>query len=230
MIVYDNKLVSSDWHILHKNIALYEYEYRKNFFPDTQKNLSKDELQDFLENANDKEINTFLKIHNQNFLIYLKEEIDKKIEQNQINEFINLGDFIFNISENKIKLLKELDLEKYIFDIFDLLKNKWIKLEIILGNHCAWVLENDEFRNYYLKFFDKINIYKYENHIAYTHYPVGFKEGYKNSQDNECLINKTNKLESKNPKLNIHWHTHQRSFDWYEEIKYINAWWGNKLI
>lgn len=228
MIVYDKKLISSDWHILHKNIALYEYEYRKQFFPDQKNNLSKEKLEHFFAAANENEINNFLKIHNQNFLVYLKAKLNKKISENKISKFINLGDFIFNISENKIKLLKDLDIEKHIFDIFDLLKNKWIRSEIILGNHCVWVLEDEKLKKYYSNFFDEIKIYKYENNIVYTHYPIGFVEWYNNNQDSNYLIDETNKLENKyNPRINLHWHVHHRSFEWDKKMQYINAWWWN---
>ena len=37
---YNNKIISADWHLLHKNINLYEFPKRKEFFIDTYQDIA----------------------------------------------------------------------------------------------------------------------------------------------------------------------------------------------
>ncbi len=228
MILYNNKLITSDRHILHTNIAVYEYERRYAFFPYS---IYKQELVNFLNKWKNKDRNYFIKHHNINFLSFLKNKIKNIIHQ--IDEFIHLGDFVFNVSDYKIQKLKELEIKSCIDEIFDIFEKNNITKQIIIWNHCESILYKKSLNSFYLDYFDEISYYKQDKtkQIIYTHYPVWFVP-YKNETVPDFFQQQNARLlkDLQGFSLNIHWHTHDRDYKCENTgLNYISAWWWKCL-
>jgi len=222
-IIDKNILINSDWHLNHKNIWIYEFEKRKQFINKDKYPYinTKEDLELFYEKniLNWQEIlNTEFYLDTEyNMLLQIKDVLIKVLLASNIKEYINLGDFLFNISKNKI--LDYTNTKNFILvkEIFNILKEKWINRTLFIGNH-----DEKEFSLFYYNFFDKIKEYQFDKWwILWSHFP--FNEDTKNFKYLEDI-----EYIKQNIKVSIHWHTHsnianESKFNNNLHIKYINT-------
>jgi len=149
---------------------------------------------------------------------YIINQYKKKIIENidNFNTFIDLWDFIFNITNIKIDILIKTWLFIKLKEIFDFLKEHGVYRVLVLWNH-----DNIKYKDFYYIFFDKILEYwtTYNNWILelYTHIPF-LKKEYNYKTKIEYNINKdiyqwlSNLIENgtiiSSNIINIHWHLH----------------------
>ena len=219
----DNKiLVNSDWHLNHKNIWLYEFEKRKQFINKDKYPFitNSNQLKKFYENniLNWQEnLNTEFYLDSEyNMLLKIKKNLIDILNNYNIKEYVNLWDFLFNISDKKIIEYTETKNFLLLLDIFWILKDYNIYRILFLGNH-----DKENFNLFYYNFFDKIKTNEFSNWILWSHFPFSEKsKPFKNLENLEII--------KKNIKMCIHWHTHsnianESNFKEYKHIKYINT-------
>jgi len=217
----DDILINSDWHLNHKNIWIYEFEKRQIFInKEKYSNInSKKDLENFY-NKNElewnKDLNTKFYLDTEyNMLLRIKKDLKNILQNYTIKEYINLGDFLFNISENKIQEYTKTKNYELVLEIFNIFKKKNINTTLFLGNH-----DNPKFVTFYYNFFNNIKEYEYNNGILLSHYPF--------NKDN-IFFQKIKNIDyiENNIKLSIHWHTHNNipkelKDERYKHIKYVN--------
>lgn len=205
----------SDLQIPHMNLLKYEEEARL-LLPGILDSLWNEITKDTLDTYSKEEKNQFL-IKSVDFILdqyfnHIKENIDS------FDTFIDLWDFIFNISSSKIK---ELEVNWHLVklqSIFDYLKNNDKKRILVLGNH-----DHIEYDKFYKDFFDEIipNIFlineKERKLDIFCHYPLTTKEyDYRNKKwlpgFNMGIPDLSKKFSSLKEKGFIitdnHWHVH----------------------
>lgn len=240
--IYKNKIISSDWHLLHPNIFVYEYEKRKSLLKSfVSKNeynrldelffnfelKTKDE-QDFIykeakrilfSGKSKDEKNKFL-IDTNYFMLSLFLEELKKVDLSKINEYLNLWDFLFEVLNDKINFLLNSRLKTKLFEIHNLLKSHNIKRILILGNHDHGSLVNESIKEFYSSLFDEVVLQIQEGPDLFIHHPLWCsKSPY--PPKGAFLELDLNLISNKNTILNCHhWHIHSSKLEW--NLKWIN--------
>jgi len=242
--IYKNKIISSDWHLLHPNIFIYEYEKRKILLKPFVTNEIFNKLEklylDFDLKTNDEknivykeaklilfwgrtkeEKNTFLVNTNYFMLSSFLEEL-KKVDFSLINEYLNLWDFLFEVWNDKINFLLNSRLKTKLYEIHDLLKQKNIKRILILWNHDHESLTKESIKNFYESLFDEISLKKQEDSEIFIHHPIGCSKspypprGTFLNLDQELILNKE-------IRICHHWHIHSSKLEGnLKGIQYIN--------
>jgi calcineurin-like phosphoesterase family protein len=205
-------IISSDWHVLHRNIYWFLPEARK-IISDTE-NTTRLSYPEFIE----AEVRTYRKIF---------DLIRDTVEKHSIRRFYFLGDLVFGLNKRResIKKLEVLNEEVPVFfDIFKYLESKKIERKMILGNHDDFQLQNVETRAFYESIFDEISLFICEGNNLYTHFPLGYSNAYDQScgtpEEKFFRINKVfykldKKLlrETKGSQItNFHGHIHTSEF------------------
>jgi len=205
-------IISSDWHVLHRNIYW--------FLPEARKILSEAEdparlsYPEFIK----AEVRTYQKIF---------DLIRETVERRAIRRFYFLGDLVFGLNESRgsIKKLDSLREEVPVFfQIFKYLESQRVERRMILGNHDDFKLRSAKARAFYESIFDDISLFIREGDKLYTHFPVGYSNAYDKSrgtaEEKLFRINKVfYKLDKKllqevggNPIANFHGHIHRGDF------------------
>ena len=240
-----NKILTSDWHLLHKNIFLYEFDKRKQFLKDSIKNIDTifPDIWNNFENKTFKEkeiiykeikqkifwiksnsdVNSLIINANSKFLNLAYHTLEK-MNLSWIKEFYNLGDFIFGLNDEKINIINNSRLHTEINKIHDFFKKKNITRTLILWNHDHYSLSDISVVSYYNTLYDEVCLYKNEWREYFTHHPLWSSNGYFVPKgvfwniDQEILIkNKKGWL------INHHWHIHNNPLDHRESwISYFN--------
>lgn len=223
-IIRDTDLLTSDWHVLHRNIYW--------FLPIERKLLSNCEFPQKLSHKD--------WIAAEQFTYQaLFEQLQEIIEKKPIRDFYFLGDLLFGITSMKEFNLKTSLLKENIkafFDIFALLKSKGIKTHLILGNHDDYKLKKVAIKGFYEKLFDNIDFYHVKGNVIYTHYPLGYSlanKKYKGTPSEKyyrlpkIFARLDQKLLSEiNDEIiiNYHGHTHDKAFGGFlEKVNYRNV-------
>jgi len=193
-------LMTSDFHLFHKNILIYEYEKRKDFIVKENNEINIEK--------------SFIKFYN-----FLLDSLSEIINQYKITKFINCGDYIFNANKKKIELYtKLLNYKKF----YNLLEN--VEKIFILWNHDVdYKWRSKEELILFLKnlwYNEVVYYYEYKNYI-FTHMPIwqsllkdlniAFSIRGEFINIDKELINKL-----KNNKyriINFHWHLHSKDVD-----------------
>lgn len=159
--IHEDTIISSDWHVLHRNIYW--------FLPEVRKIISEAEhparlsYPEFIK----AEATTYQKIF---------DAIRDTVEKRPIRRFYFLGDLVFGL--NKGEATKKLELLReevpVFFEIFEYLKSKKIERRMILGNHDDFQLRYGKARAFYESIFDDISLFVREGNNLYTHFPVGY--------------------------------------------------------
>jgi len=221
--IYEDQIISSDWHVLHRNIYWFLPEARK-MISDAE-NPVRLSFSEFIE----AEVRTYQKIF---------DLIRDTVEKHSIRRFYFLGDLVFGLNKGResIKKLECLNEKNPVFfDIFNYLKSHKIKRIMILGNHDDFKLKNAKICAFYESIFDEISLFIREKNTLYTHFPIG----YSNASDqfrgtpeekffriNKVFYRLDKKLlqETKDYNItNFHGHIHNREFCLpIETIRYHN--------
>jgi hypothetical protein len=164
IFIHQDALISSDWHILHRNIYW--------FLPESRGIISgvKNPKQLLYEQFIEAEENTYQKI------LAL---IQQLVESRKIHQFIFIGDLVFGFNKpkevsKKIQILTQ-KLPVF-FEIFQFLESQGIKRRLILGNHDDFKLKNAKAKSLYNLLFDEIGLFIRDNNYLYTHFPLGYSD------------------------------------------------------
>lgn len=157
MIIHENQLITSDWHILHQNIYWQLPEERKRLTGNQFEKPSGKEAFYTAERA-----------------IYSRilEEIQMTIANNKIERFIHLGDFCF-LKNNRSPIEEIQEHIPVISEIFDFLKQKGISTTMIIGNHDQ---PKHGAGKCVTEYFDDIVNYLWEGNNLFSHYPFGYSQ------------------------------------------------------
>lgn len=212
-------VIISDLQIPQKN--LFEYEYEKRVLPHN----------DLMEIHNIKSKDDISKLYDGWVIDFSRKSFQKYKEIVELNillleenwqkptHLIDLWDFIFNISPEKIDMLKDSWIYQEMKDWFNWIRKMGIKTVLILWNHDKrnYVSQYyDFFDNVYdflflQKDYDTLNIdEKYTEFEFYSHYPITttLVWNFKTKGDEYWILpilNSWFKIVSK------HWHTHSRN-------------------
>lgn len=210
-----NMLFNSDWHLIHRNILLYEYEARKEFIY----NISKEEVEEIIKENDSDTILMLIYTSSHNLMKKLNDELEEILKTETITEYYNLWDFIFNLSKNKLDLFfKEWELRDELYRFFNILKKHNIKSYLILWNHDQWKKWDDFVKLFYDRMFDEVHDYLFiwkEKNILLSHYPFLKKSFH---EEEEKLFKK---IRQKDVMVNIHWHIHTNELNEELKIKHI---------
>jgi len=222
--IKDTDLLTSDWHVLHRNIYW--------FLPEERKKLSNCEFPKKLSHED------WISAEQFTYQALFK-QLQEIIEKKTIQDFYFLGDLLFGITSMKEFNLKNIVLKENLsvfFDIFSLLKSKGIKTHLILGNHDDYKLKKAVVKKFYEDLFDDIDYYYKKGDVIYTHYPLGYSlahNKYKGTASEKYyrLPKFFARLDQKllsginnEAIINYHGHTHAKTFDGFlEKIDYRNV-------
>jgi calcineurin-like phosphoesterase family protein len=226
LLIYINNesIISSDWHVLHRNIYWFLPEQRKLLSAcDVTRGMS------YIE---------YLRVER---CIYnnMLDNVRNVVEDYRIKRFFMLGDFVFGLNKSSIanKIIAELDKSlPVIYEIFRYLKSKGVRCIFIFGNHDDFKLKNKKAIALYEFLFDDIEFYFREANTIYTHFPLGYSianDKTKCTMDEKYYrMNKVfYRLDRKllgdiNGKkiINYHGHIHAGAFVYpYESVEYKNV-------
>lgn len=164
-----NKIISSDWHLFHKNILLYEFEYRKKYLKWTiLENInSVEELEleykkyaELEKNGWNYEIEKAIDKATENFLLDVINSL-LSIDLSKIDEYYNLGDFLFNPNELRLQKIKSKPYNMLINNINEILDFYHIKKFFCIWNHDLPKKVNEKNK----ELIKESDIYKYLNSI-----------------------------------------------------------------
>lgn len=157
-----NLLLSSDWHVLHRNIYWFVSEARSliSGIPDVRK----------LDDA------TFMEAERVTYGKIL-EDTKIHVEQAGVDEFVFLGDLVFGLDKRRGL---EAKLETIATEIpalaalFSYLQEKGIQRTMILGNHDDYKGKNPKAQAFYEAHFDRIVHSVEQDGVLFTHFPLGY--------------------------------------------------------
>ncbi|BAY24702.1 hypothetical protein NIES2100_44980 [Calothrix sp. NIES-2100] len=168
--IHEDTIISSDWHVLHRNIYWFLPEARK-IISDAE-NPARLSFPEFIA----AEVRTYQKIF---------DLIRDTVEKHSIRRFYFLGDLVFGLNKGResIKKLEFLNEEVPVFfEIFKYLESKNIERRMVLGNHDDFKLLNKKVRAFYESIFNEVSLFIREGSNLYTHFPIG----YSNVHDKAC--------------------------------------------
>lgn len=220
--IHEDAIISSDWHVLHRNIYWFLPEARK-IISDTE-NPARLSYPEFIQ----AEVRTYQKIF---------DAIRDAVEKHPVRRFYFLGDLVFGLNKGgearKLELLSE-EVPVF-FKIFEYLKSKKIERRMILGNHDDFQLRSAKARAFYGSIFDGVSLFVREGNNLYTHFPIGYGNAYDQSrgtpEEKFLRINKVfYKLDKKllqetlgSRIENFHGHIHSSEFSSpVENVRYHN--------
>lgn len=231
----------SDLQLAQKNLLMYEYNTRSkaqwldyshkeiSFIIDRLVSINKKDYKTNEEYRIEKEKRT-KEVNNLLFLSckWLLEEYSKRIKENifEFDVFLDLGDLIFNISEEKIQFLQETWLYDQFQENFRELKCKKKKTYLVYWNH-----DKEQYKSFYSRFFTSQSYFLFQESVdkstvkVFTHYPISLEKKGIKEYDDLCeyirFLLKTNRKV-----INIHWHLHTREevddLCLSKEITYVN--------
>lgn len=221
--IHGDTIISSDWHVLHRNIYWFLPESRKII--SEAGNPARLSYSEFIE----AEIRTYQKIF---------DLIRDTVERHSIRRFYFLGDLVFGLNKRRESIKKMNLLNEEIpvfFEIFKYLEIKKIERRMVLGNHDDFKLRDANARAFYESIFDEISLFICEGNDLYTHFPIGFSNAYDQSrgtsEEKYFRINKVfYKLDKKllqktkgHQITNFHGHIHNNEFSLQvENIRHYN--------
>ena len=227
--IHEDTIITSDWHVLHRNICW--------FLPEARKIIS--EAEDPTRLSYPEFIRAEVRTYQKSFDL-----IREMVEKHSIRRFYFLGDLVFGLNEGReeIKKLELLNEEVPVFfEIFKYLKSKKVERKMILGNHDDFKLRNAKARAFYQSIFDEISLFIREGNKLYTHFPVGYSNAYDQSRGtpeeklfriNKVFYKLDKKLlqETKGYQIaNFHGHIHRSEFSLHvENVRRHNMaidWW-----
>lgn len=225
-LIYVNNdiVISSDWHVLHRNIYW--------FLPEERKLLSGGNVNHSM--GYDEYLEAEKRIYQK-----MLNNIQCVIESRNISRFLMLGDFIFGLNKGAIanKIIDELDLHlPVIYEIFEYLKYKGVKCSLVFGNHDDFKLNNAKVKALYDFLFDDVHFYIRDGDVIYTHFPLGYSIANDRTKDTEdAKYYRMNKAFYKIDKellselnsncvTNYHGHIHSGDFLYpHESVEYRNV-------
>lgn len=159
---FENKLLSSDWHVLHQNIYW--------FVPEARSKLTGMEINEGLGKGE------LLTAERKTYQLIL-DEVKEEVEKGGVEHFIFLGDLVFGLNKRK-NLAEKLetiarDIPQF-QDLFDFLKAKGIRRSLLLGNHDDYKLQNAAAHRFYEGIFDDISHHHQSGKAHFTHFPIGY--------------------------------------------------------
>lgn len=210
--VVKNRILTSDWHVLHRNIYW--------FLPDQRATMSgcqdphKLSWQQFLHAERE---------------LYgrLLQAVQWALRETEVREFVMLGDLVFGLERSaglsaRLETLRtELDV---VFDIFRTLEQSGVRRVLLLGNHDDHRQKHSAAQRLYESWFDAIEFFIHEDDTLFTHFPLGYSLARQatlgTSDEKYYRINKTfRKLDERllqavrdRPITNFHGHIHRGPF------------------
>ncbi|MCG8421208.1 MAG: hypothetical protein MJE77_25075 [Proteobacteria bacterium] len=222
--VVDETILTSDWHVLHRNIYWFLPEQRSRLSgAENPKSLS-DEQFVVAERV----------LYNR-----ILHEVERVVSAGGITRFILLGDLIFGLNKHgglghKIDFLR--DELPQIGEIFAFLKESGVQRILLLGNHDDFKLGNARARSLYEALFDEITYYLHEDETLYTHFPLGYsiardktlgtedEKFYRMHKTFQKLDRKLLEAIGEKPVVNYHGHIHQGPFPFaLPNVQYKNV-------
>lgn len=161
--VFEETLLSSDWHVLHRNIYWFLPEQRGALSGAREpQRLSADE---FIE----AERATYRRV---------LDTIETHIASGRpVRRFMFLGDLVFGLNRGGgVSALVErlrADLPVF-FDIFRTLRAAGLQRVLVLGNHDDFKLHHRVARSLYQELFDEVTLSQREGQTLFTHFPLGY--------------------------------------------------------
>jgi len=159
---WDDALVSSDWHVWHRNIYW--------FLPEPRRVLSGAAAPQRLT------ADEFLAAERMTY-DRLLQTIEAAIANGEARRFLFVGDLVFGLSRRggSRALVDALRREvPSFFEIFRMLRAAGVRRVFVLGNHDDFKLRNDAARGLYTELFDEVTPFVREGRVLVTHYPVGY--------------------------------------------------------
>lgn len=168
--LHTDKILSSDWHVLHQNIYW--------FVPEARSLLSGISIQNGITGEE------FLQAERNTYQLIL-DEITAATERQDIRQFIFLGDLVFGLNKRRglAEKLETIAAEIPQFhQLFQHLKSKNIESTLLLGNHDDYKLQNAAARRFYESLFDRITHHILDQDTLYTHFPLGYSRAQEATQ------------------------------------------------
>jgi calcineurin-like phosphoesterase family protein len=161
--VCGDTLLSSDWHVLHRNIYWFLPEQRAAL--SGAKHPEQLSAEEFLE----AERTTYRRV---------LERIKALIASyTPVSRFLFLGDLVFGLNRHGggaalVETLRR-DLPGF-FEIFRILHAAGIQRVLVLGNHDDFKLRSRAVRELYEELFDEITLFIRDDQTLFTHFPLGY--------------------------------------------------------
>jgi calcineurin-like phosphoesterase family protein len=161
--VYGDTLLSSDWHVLHRNIYWFLPAQRAALSGATHpKQLSAQE-------CIDAECVTYRRV---------LERLESLIASSTpVKRFLFLGDLVFGLNRHggAVTLVETLRQKvPCFFEIFRILGAAGIRRILVLGNHDDFKLRNRVARALYEELFDEVTLFVRDGQALFTHFPIGY--------------------------------------------------------
>lgn len=224
LYVHNDSIVSSDWHILHRNIYWFLPAARSRLSgAEDPKRLSSDKFFEAERNTYHRLFATARRI----------------VERQPVECFVFLGDLVFGLNRRARadQILDTLETElSVVLELFEFLASKGIRRQLILGNHDDFKLQHCRSTALYRRLFDDIDYSMWMNGCLHTHFPLGYSlaaEATKNTE-NEKFYRMHKKFKILDQKLlaeigdrpirNLHGHIHEGDFGYpIPGVEYVNV-------
>lgn len=222
--VLDETILTSDWHVLHRNIYW--------FLPEQRSRLSG------VQNPRSLSDEQFIAAERALYTHVLR-EVERVVARSGITRFMLLGDLVFALNKHrglghKIQFLH--DELPQLGEIFAFLKESGVRRILLLGNHDDFKLRNARARSLYEALFDEITYYLHEDETLYTHFPLGYsiardktlgtpdEKFYRMHKTFQRLDRKLLEAIGAKPIVNFHGHIHHGPFSFaLPNVEYRNV-------
>lgn len=161
--VWGDTLLSSDWHVLHRNIYW--------FLPEQRAALSGAEHPDRMS------AEEFMAAECATYRRVLERVEELLASPAPVRRFLFLGDLVFGLNRpsgtaSLVETLRR-DLPAF-FDIFRILRAASVQRVLVLGNHDDFKLRSRVARALYEELFDEIVLFVRDDQTLFTHFPIGY--------------------------------------------------------
>jgi hypothetical protein len=160
--VWGDTLLSSDWHVLHRNIYW--------FLPAQRGALSGAAAPQRLTT------DEFIEAERETYRRVLA-AIDQLVASRSVRRFVFLGDLVFGLGRDagQAAIVERLrhDVPAF-FEIFRMLGAAGVQRVLVLGNHDDFKLRGRVARELYRELFDDLTLAVEEGETLFTHFPLGY--------------------------------------------------------
>lgn len=174
-----NKIVSSDWHLFHPNIYIFEFEKRKVFLSwikEFESVSNSDELKMAFSKIKEERLREIIDLATERMLNYALNWL-KTNDLSWVNHYINMWDFIFNPNESRLKKVMRYPFYNILSEMNEIFISKNIKRTLCLWNHDLnhWREALDVMPTFY-EFFDEVVDYEMVGSDIFCHMPIWVTE------------------------------------------------------